>query len=105
MNENLGERIRKERINMRYSQSELAKALNVTSSAISAYELSERTPSVDTLTRLARIFNTSIDYLVNGEKYMPTHISLEGLQPYDVVAIRTLVISLRGRGKSYRQKV
>ena len=49
-------------------QSELAKALNVTQAAVSAWELGRREPDFDALRRMSEIFNCSIDDLLGNEK-------------------------------------
>jgi transcriptional regulator with XRE-family HTH domain len=45
-------------------QKELAKALNVSSSAVSSYERGESYPTIDTLIIFAKKFNVSVDYLL-----------------------------------------
>ena len=47
-----------------FSQTEVAKILNVTSALISAYEKCERKPSIDKLIQLADIYHTSTDYIL-----------------------------------------
>jgi len=93
----LGERIRDSRKKRGYSQDKLGNAISVTASAISAYELGERTPSIEILAKIAKILGTSIDYLACGESNTSAHISLEGLTPSDADAIRVLVNSLKNR--------
>lgn len=46
------------------SQVELAKKLNITSQALSQYELNKRIPDIDMIVRFADIFNVSVDYLI-----------------------------------------
>ena len=47
-----------------FTQTDVAKILNVTSALISAYEKSERKPSIDKLIQLADIYHTSTDYIL-----------------------------------------
>ena len=61
----LGKRIELERTRLGLNQIELAKKLNLSSSAsISQYESGERTPSDDIKLRMAELFNCSLDYLM-----------------------------------------
>lgn len=65
MNNILGKRIESERIRLGLNQIELAKKLNLSSSAsISQYESGERTPSDDIKLKMAELFDCSIDYLL-----------------------------------------
>ena len=50
------------------SQSQLAKELNVGSSAIGMYEQGRRTPALDILIQMAKLFDVSLDYLVTGRE-------------------------------------
>jgi transcriptional regulator with XRE-family HTH domain len=60
----LGIRIKSLRKEKKYSQLELAKLLNVSQSTIAYYEKEQKQPSHDTLTKLADIFNVTVDYLL-----------------------------------------
>lgn len=61
----LGKRIELERNRLGLNQIELAKRLNLSSSAsISQYESGERTPSDDIKLKMTEIFNCSLDYLM-----------------------------------------
>ena len=61
----LGKRIELERIRLGINQIELAKKLNLSSSAsISQYESGERTPSDDIKLKMTEIFNCTMDYLM-----------------------------------------
>lgn len=61
----LGKRIELERNRLKINQTELARRLNLSSSAsISQYESGERTPSDDIKLKMAEIFNCSLDYLM-----------------------------------------
>ena len=52
------------------SQSQLAKELNISPSAIGMYEQGRRVPDLDTLIAMARLFNVSLDYLVTGKEFV-----------------------------------
>jgi len=93
----LGERIRDFRKRRGYSQDKLGISVSVTASAVSAYELGERTPSIEILAKIAKTLGTTIDYLACGESNTTAHVSLEGLKPSDADAIRVLVNSLKNK--------
>lgn len=57
-------RLRELREERRLSQDGLALKLNVSQSTISAYEVGDRTPDLETLIAIARLFGVSLDYLV-----------------------------------------
>lgn len=59
-------------------QSNLAEKLNLKSSAISKYEKGLTQPSIETIIKLAEIFNVTVDYLVGASDIK---------NPYDVIRI------------------
>ena len=64
----LGERLKKQRELKNLSQKEAAAAIGVSAGVMSNYENSERTPSVEALLALARLYNCSTDYLLGFTK-------------------------------------
>ena len=48
------------------SQSQLAKALGVSPSAIGMYEQGRRVPTLDIIIAMAQLFEVSLDYLITG---------------------------------------
>lgn len=50
------------------SQLQLAEKLNVGPSAIGMYEQGRRTPALDMLIQMAKLFDVSLDYLVTGRE-------------------------------------
>lgn len=62
----LGARIASLRRKEGWSQSELARRLQISASAVGMYEQGRREPSADTLVALARTFGVSTDYLLTG---------------------------------------
>ena len=60
----LGERIRELRLARKMTLSILAKRVDVAVPSIAAYENGSRTPSVDVLVRIARVFNVTLDNLM-----------------------------------------
>lgn len=63
------------------SQTQLAKKLNISPSALGNYEQGRRLPSVDLLVQISRFFDISLDYLVTGTDH--GHKSKAGLCPCD----------------------
>ena len=64
----LGERLQEQRTAHKLSQREVALALNVSPAVISNYEKGERTPSLEMLIALARLYHCSTDYLLGFDK-------------------------------------
>jgi transcriptional regulator with XRE-family HTH domain len=72
----LGERLQKQRQLKNLSQKQVAETINVSSSIVSNYETGERTPSLEILIALARLYQCSTDYLL-GFKCMDKSSSLD----------------------------
>lgn len=62
------------------TQEELAKKLNLTQSTIAYYENNKKMPTLENAKQIAKIFNTSLDYLLDipidqvwkkGDQYVP----------------------------------
>lgn len=67
----LGSRIALLRRSVGWSQSELARKIGVSASAMGMYEQGRREPSSETLVQLAEIFEVSTDYLLTGQPQNP----------------------------------
>lgn len=63
---NIGKNISSYRRKLVITQEELAEKLNVTRQAVSNWENGKTEPDIETLTRIAQIFDISIDELVDG---------------------------------------
>lgn len=63
----LNERLRELRIKSGYTQSQIAKILNIDRSTYSYYEIGKTTPDVSVLVTLAKVFNIPIDQLLADE--------------------------------------
>jgi len=57
-------RIKELRKNLRLTQTDVAKKLNVTYRSVGFYESGERDPDTETLAKLSDLFNVSIDYIL-----------------------------------------
>lgn len=64
----LGQRLQEQRMLKNLSQKEVAKSLGISASIVSNYESGERTPSVEILIALARLYHCSTDYLLGFDK-------------------------------------
>lgn len=69
---------------MGYSQEELAKIINVHQTAVSQWEQGRTTPDIETIKKLASLFNVSVDYLL-GRSNAPANpidpFSFANIQP------------------------
>ena len=57
-------RLKELRKSLNLTQEEVAKKLNIKQNTYSQYENFQREPSIELLIRLAKLFDTSIDYIV-----------------------------------------
>lgn len=67
MNLKIAEKLQAHRKAHGYSQEELADILNVSRQAVSKWERGEASPDTDNLIALAKIYNITIDQLINSE--------------------------------------
>lgn len=75
-------RLKDLRCNKGLTQRELAKALNVTKSAISGYESGLRVPSLEGLHAIANYFGVSIDYLTGNSQHYTDEAAAELVNEY-----------------------
>ena len=68
MNVQTANRLVELRKNAGYSQEELADAIGVSRQAVSKWERAESSPDTDNLIELARLYNVSLDELINGDE-------------------------------------
>ena len=92
-----GEKISSLRTQCDYTQSDLAKLLGVTRSAVNAWEMGNSTPSNTALIQLADIFHVSTDYLLGRDNV--NTVDLIGLTDEDVVMIQKIANYLRKKNK------
>lgn len=60
----LSNRLKELRQNTNYRQEDIAKLLNITTSAYGYYEQGKTIPDANTLSKLAKIYNVTSDYLL-----------------------------------------
>ena len=63
-------RLRGARMRIMLTQQQMADLLSVSLNAYQKYEQGERSPSLDTLVKIADILNTSVDYLLGRDEYL-----------------------------------
>jgi len=73
----LGDRLITVRKKMNWSQSELAAKLKISLTQTQRYETKGVQPPADVLKKMADVFNTSIDFLVKGDKDLQAKQSLK----------------------------
>lgn len=64
--DSLGSRIQYLRKHNNWSQTELADKIGVSKSQINRYENKDTQPPADILNKIAELFGTSVDFLING---------------------------------------
>lgn len=95
MIEGLNERLQTVRKQYQLSQKDVARAIGVSPSIISGYETGERSPSLENLVALSRLYNCSIDYLLgNGENTSNT-IDVSNLTPLQAQCLSAFIYSLK----------
>lgn len=90
---NFGERMKKLRLEKKFTQKQLAKRVGLAISAISAYESNSRFPTYDVMVKFARIFHVSTDYLLGLDEVR--RIELTGLSDDDIDLVVGLVDRLK----------
>jgi len=71
----IAERIKFLREKSGYSQSQLAKKLNISRAAVNAWEMGLNTPSTQYVIELAKIFKTSTDYLLGVNSNLQVNVN------------------------------
>ena len=89
VNKDIGMRIKELRENAGYSQSELARRLDVTRSSVNAWEMGLSTPTIQYVVAIAKLFHVSSDYLL-GIKNEST-IVLDDLSTEEIKLIYDLL--------------
>jgi len=67
MASSFGQRVKEMRVSATYSQRELAKLIGTSAGLISFIERDRNRPNYEIVRRLAAVFSTSTDYLINGD--------------------------------------
>lgn len=85
-----GKKLRSLREEKRLSQVELSKKLNVTSQALSQYELGKRIPDAEMIIRIADFFDVSVDYLLDRTNERITVDNIKAILASDSAFARAL---------------
>ncbi len=94
----LGTRIKQLRNQKNISQVNLAKLLGVSKSVVSSYENGIHLPPYDVLTKMARIFGVSTDYLLGvGSNRV---VCVEGLTDTQIEALIMIIDELRSTNRA-----
>ena len=68
----LGKRLKELRLKQGLTQKQLGDLINVTKVSICCYENGTRTPTLDTLLELEKVFQVDLDYLLGNDKTVTT---------------------------------
>lgn len=90
---NFGCKLKELRTGQKITQQQLADRIGVAKSVVSYYESGDRYPSYDVLIRIAHVFHTSTDYLLDFEK--ESVIDVTGLSKEDIAVVRTVAEALK----------
>jgi len=90
---NFGEKLKMLRTGQKMTQQALADRIGVAKSVVSYYESGERYPSYDVLVRIAHIFHTTTDYLLDMKRERVIDVS--GLSEDDIAAVTSVVEALK----------
>lgn len=97
MIKNLPLKLKTLRLQYGFSQKKVAERIGVSPSIVSGYETGERTPSLDVLLSLSRLYNTSTDYLLDRQSAPPSGcvVDISELTEKQKAAIIALVESMQ----------
>ncbi len=93
-----GEKLRTMRIGQKMTQQQLATRLGVAKSVVSYYESGDRYPSYDILIKIARLFHTTTDYLLDVERRRVIDVS--ELREEDIAVVVTVAEALKEKGSN-----
>lgn len=107
MDKNMAERLQELREKNHLSQTAVANRIGVTPALISAYEKTERNPSIDKLISLADIYHTSTDYILGRSISDPctTLIEVNDLSEAQIRVLRELVEVMRLQNQNNGRKL
>ena len=69
----LPSRLRDLRMKNKYTQQNMADLLGISLNAYQKYEQAERSPSLDTLVKIADLFEVSTDYLLGRDDFLKSN--------------------------------
>ena len=92
---NFGDKLKALRTSQKLTQQQLADRIGVAKSVVSYYESGDRYPSYDVLIKIAHVFHTSTDYLLDVKKEKA--IDVTGLSDEDIAVVRTVAEALKNK--------
>lgn len=90
---NFGAKLKALRTSQKLTQQQLADRIGVAKSVVSYYESGDRYPSYDVLVKIARIFHTTTDYLLDVSK--DSVIDVTGLSEEEIALVRAVAETLK----------
>ena len=88
-----GERLTELRKKKNWTQDEVAKKLNVSAQAVSKWEKDVSFPDVTLLTQMAKLFDTTTDYLLGHEKTPIVDVSVRSKKDFDRLVFKINILS------------
>lgn len=92
---NFGIKLKALRTGQKMTQQQLADRIGVAKSVVSYYESGDRAPSYEVLIKIASVFHTTTDYLLDVSKEKVVDVT--GLSDDDVAVVRAVAEALRGK--------
>lgn len=92
-----GKKLKGLRTGQKLTQSQLASQLGVAKSVVSYYETGDRYPSYDVLIKIAKVFHTTTDYLLDVSKEQVVDVS--GLSEEDIAVVRGVAEALKRKNQ------
>ena len=97
MRVNFGDKLKSLRTAQKMTQQQLGERIGVAKSIVSYYESGDRYPSYDVLVRIAHVFHTTTDYLLDIAK--DNGVDVTGLSEEDIAVVRTVAEALKRKNE------
>ena len=97
----LGDRLRKLRMENHLRQDQVARLVGVERSSVSLWEVNLRQPSYTTLVRLANLYGVTTDYLLG--RVDDRLLDLSGLTSIEVALVAQLVAEMTAKNKKLEE--
>lgn len=97
MRVNFGDKLKSLRTAQKMTQQQLGERIGVAKSIVSYYESGDRYPSYDVLVRIAHVFHTTTDFLLDIAK--DNVVDVTGLSEEDIAVVRTVAEALKRKNE------
>lgn len=97
MRVNFGDKLKSLRTAQKMTQQQLGERIGVAKSIVSYYESGDRYPSYDVLVRIAHVFHTTTDYLLDIAK--DNVVDVTGLSEEDIAVVLTVAEALKRKNE------